>query len=125
MSARMIALVFVLVALAASSCMGAIAARLPSVKEREAITRALPARVRNTPVECLWLNMRVSNSGDYALVAPVFLNATIPHSRCVRHAFDAFFLLKRARTAWHVVYVASDLPKCSLGIPHDLIGCRA
>ncbi len=99
------------------------AARPPTHTEREAITQALPAFVRNVPVECVWLDIRVSHNPRYAYVGSEYLNATAPGSRCVRYARDGFFVLQKT-TKWKVVYSGSDRPRCALGIPRDLVGCR-
>src|SRR5437867_2614285 len=64
----------------------AVAARPPTLSERAAITRALPAHLRNTPTECVWLDVKVSRNPRYALVSPLYLNATAPGSRCLRYA---------------------------------------
>ncbi len=98
----------------------AAAARAPTLAEREAITRALPVSLRNTPTECVWLNTRVSKNPRYALVKPVYLNATKRGARCSRYASDGFYILKKSRT-WKIVYEGSDPPSCALGIPQDLI----
>lgn len=108
--------------IAAVAATAAAAARPPTRGEREAITRALPAFIRNTPVECVWLKIRISRNPRYALVEPVYLNATTPGSRCLRYASDGFFVLKKTR-AWRIVYNGSDPSKCSLGIPRDLGPC--
>jgi len=95
-------------------------ARAPTGDEREAITRALPAFIRNAPAECLWLHVRVSRNPKYALARPVYLNLQIP--RCARLAGDGVFILRKSRT-WKIVWVGSDAPKCALRIPRDLTPC--
>lgn len=97
-------------------------ARAPTLKEREAITKALPRFVRDTPVECIWLNTRVANGSSYAIVRPAYLNATASGSRCTRYATNGFYVLRKS-TSWKVVYRGSDPPPCSLKVPRDLIGC--
>lgn len=99
-------------------------ARAPTLKEREAITKALPRFVRDTPAECIWLNTRVANSSSYAIVRPAYLNATASGSRCARYATNGFYVLRKS-TSWKIVYQGSDPPPCSLRVPRDLIGCRA
>jgi hypothetical protein len=112
------------VALAATStASGALASRAPTLKEREAITKALPQDVRNTPVECLWLDIRVSRNSRYARVAGAYLNTTGQNSRCIRYASNGFFILKKLRR-WKVIYIGSTPPRCSLGVPRDLTPCR-
>jgi hypothetical protein len=98
------------------------AARPPTHAEREAITKALPGAIRNTPVECVWLDIRVSRNANYAYVSTDYLNATGPRSRCVQYARDGLFVLRRT-TGWKVVYSGSDWPRCSLRIPRDLVRC--
>ena len=107
--------VFSLVAIAEAN-----GARAPTRDEREAITRALPAFIRNAPAECLWLHIRVSRNPRFALVGRLYLNFQIP--RCARLAGDGVFILRKART-WKIVYVGSDPPSCSLRIPRDLTPC--
>jgi uncharacterized protein YecT (DUF1311 family) len=59
-------------------------ARTPTLKEREAIVEALPKRIRDTPVECLWLIIRVSSSDPaYALVDGAYMNWERPGARCL------------------------------------------
>ena len=55
-----VSLLAVLAVTASDSGDAAIAARAPTFKEREAIIRALPKSIRDTPVECIWLRIRVS-----------------------------------------------------------------
>jgi len=101
----------------------ALAARPPTLKEREAITAALPAFVRNIPVECLWLEIRVSTRDTrYASVGGLFMNWEKPGSRCLRYTFNGGWILKRA-DRWRIVYEGSDPPPCSLKIPRDLGPC--
>jgi hypothetical protein len=100
----------------------AVASRAPSITERAAITRALPQSLRNTPSECVWLSTRVADNERYAVVRPVYLNATKPGSRCVRYAANGLYVLRK-RATWRVVFEGSDLPSCSLGISRDLIRC--
>ncbi len=97
------------------------AARSPTLDERAAIVRALPTLVRNTPVECVWLKIRVSRNPRYALADLVYVNTNL--MRCARFTADGFFVLKKSRV-WRVVYVGSDFPRCSMKIPRDLVGCR-
>jgi hypothetical protein len=97
------------------------AKRAPSLTERAAITLALPAFLRNEPVGCVWLDVSVSNNEKYAIVAPMYLNATRPP--CARYAANGEWILKKT-TKWKVIFNGSDPPKCSLGIPKDLVtGC--
>jgi hypothetical protein len=96
-------------------------ARQPTLRERETLTRALPISVRNIPVGCVWLYMRVAKNGRYAYVKPAFLNAT--RAPCVSYAFDGFFVLRKGPTRWKVIYKGSDPPPCSLGVPRDFVAC--
>lgn len=99
----------------------AVAARPPTHREREAIVRALPAFIRNTPVECLQLVVRVSRNPRYAYVGLEFLNAK-PGSRCFRYASDGFFIFKKV-PRWKIIYNGSEDPPCSMKIPRDLRPC--
>lgn len=96
------------------------AARPPTLREREALTGALPAFVRHIPVGCVWLDVEVSANGRYARVDPVFLNAARPP--CLQYASNGFWILRRS-TRWNVAYSGSDPPPCSLGVPRDLTHC--
>jgi hypothetical protein len=101
------------------------AARPPTLAEREAIVQALPASVRNTPVECLWLKISVSTRNpSYALVSGTYLNARGPGSRCTRYARNGFDILRKSRSGWRIIYSGSDWPLCSRKIPSDLVKCR-
>jgi len=99
-----------------------IAKRAPTLNERAAITKALPASLRNTPAGCVWLKTAVSRSGAYALVSPVYLNAL--HLPCLRYAGNGDFILKKRPAGWRIVFHGSDPPSCSLGVPRDLTRCR-
>jgi len=101
----------------------AFAARAPTLVERAAIIRALPKSIRDVPTECVWLNVRVSRTPAYASVVPRWLNWERPRSRCLRYAADGFFVLSRKAGRWHVVYLGSDSPPCSIRLPRDLTDC--
>ena len=100
----------------------AVAKRPPTLNERAAITRALPASLRNVPAGCVWLDTAVSRSGVYAKVSPTYLNAL--HQPCVRYASNGDFILRKRRGVWRIVFHGSDVPLCSLGVPRDLTRCR-
>ena len=100
----------------------AIAARSPTLSEREAITRTLPAFFRNAPVECLWVEIRLSKNPRYALADPAPLNWRKPGSRCLRYASNGFYVLRKT-TRWKIIYEGSDPPPCSMRIPRDLVRC--
>jgi hypothetical protein len=95
--------------------------RPPKLGERAAITKALPASLRNVPVGCVWLNMAVSRSGRYALVSPVYLNAL--HLPCLRYASNGDWILKKRTAGWRIIFRGSDPPSCLLGVPRDLTRC--
>ena len=102
----------------------AIAARTPTFKEREAIMKALPKSIRDTPVECLWLRIRVSTRGSrYADVGGAYLNSVKPGSRCLRYASNWHLFLKKART-WKIIFDGTVEPSCKLRIPRDLTPCQ-
>ena len=98
----------------------AYAGRSPSLREREAMTAALPQSLRSIPAGCVWLNLTVANAGGYAKVAPVFLNGT--KAPCLKYASNGFFILRK-QTRWRVIYSGSDLPPCMLHGPRDLSRC--
>jgi len=117
------ALAVVAVVVAALSVVASVPAkRAPTLKERGAITKALPASLRNVPVGCVWLHITVSRSGAYSLVSPVFLNAL--HLPCLRYAGNGDFILRKRQGAWRVIFHGSDPPSCSLKVPRDLTACR-
>jgi hypothetical protein len=93
------------------------AARAPTLKEREALTQALPARFRAYPVGCVWLQATVSGNGGYALVRPTFLNAL--RRPCIRYASNGYWILKRGGP-WKIVFNGSDPPPCALQVPREL-----
>jgi len=99
-----------------------LAKRAPKLGERAAITKALPASLRNVPVGCVWLDIAVSRSGGYAMVTPVYLNAL--HLPCLRYASNGDWILKKRPAGWRIVFRGSDAPSCSLGVPRDLVRCR-
>ena len=112
------------VAAALSTASAALAARPPTFKEREAITAALPAFMRTTPVECLWLEVRVSSRDRrYAWVGGLYLNTMTPGSRCLRYGSNGFYVLKKA-PHWKIIFNGSVDPPCSLGVPRDLALCQ-
>jgi hypothetical protein len=88
------------------------ARRAPTFDERVAITRALQFAVA------------VSANGRFATATPEVL---IPHpvpakDPCLRYAGNGFFVLRKAGR-WKVIFVGSDWPPCSLGVPRDLTAC--
>jgi hypothetical protein len=98
-----------------------LAVRSPTLKERAAITAALPQWLRAYPVGCVWLDVSVSSmNARFAKVAPQFLNAT--RQPCGRYASNGFWILRRA-TKWRIVFNGSVWPPCSLRIPRDLTRC--
>lgn len=101
----------------------ALAARAPTLTERVAITRALPAGQTAVPSRCLYLDTTVS--GSYAKVAPVYLVVPAGGSSdpCLRYAANGFYVLKRTGTKWGLVYTGSELPPCARHFPRDLTPC--
>jgi hypothetical protein len=67
---------------------------------------------------CVQANVRVS--GSYAFVSFTFRNT----SACVRYAFDGSNALRKTTAGWKQVFVGSEVPSCSLGLPADLTPCR-
>ena len=118
-----VSLLAVLAVTASDSGDAAIAARAPTFKEREAIIRALPKSIRDTPVECIWLRIRVS-TGDsrYADVGGAYLNSVKPGSRCLRYTSNWHLFLKKAKT-WKIIFNGTVEPSCRLKIPRDLTPC--
>ena len=72
-------------------------------------------------MNCVWLDISVSNDGRFAIVGPEFLNASRPP--CVKYAANGFWLLKKTASRWKIVFTGSEGPPCSLGVPRDLAGC--
>ena len=102
----------------------AIAARTPTFKEREGIIKALPKAVRDTPVECIWLRVRVSTRDSrYADVGGAYLNWEKPGSRCLRYTSNWHLFFKKAKT-WKIIFNGTVEPSCTLRIPRDLTLCR-
>jgi hypothetical protein len=121
---RLRAALLAAVAVACISAAAAIAARPPTLQEREAIVNALPASVRNAPAECLWLDIRVSTRDSrYASVDGLPLNWEKPGSRCLRYANNAGLLILKKAPRWKIVFEGSDPPRCSLRVPRDLSPC--
>jgi hypothetical protein len=106
-----------LVALAALSA-AARATRAPTYAERQAITDALPTWFQKYPVECVWLGITVSSSGQFAQAGPTFLNVT--RQPCSRYAANGFWILKKEGPRWKIIFNGSDRPPCSLKIPTDI-----
>ncbi|HEX7625690.1 MAG TPA: hypothetical protein VF379_01445 [Gaiellaceae bacterium] len=120
MPARPVRLVAMLVLGALMLAGAAQAKRAPQLSEREAITAALPAFLRNEPVGCVWLDVSVSNNGKYAIASTVYLNAL--HPPCARYASNGYWILRKI-ARWKIVYNGSEFPPCSLGVPRDLTRC--
>lgn len=102
------------------------AARSPTLGERTAITRAMPAFVRNYPVGCASLSIQVSRNPDWARVGVQYLlePGSSKSDPCLRYAANGFWILKKS-SRWKIVFNGSDGPACSLGlgVPQDLGGC--
>jgi hypothetical protein len=112
------------VALAIPAC--SLAARAPTYNERVYITRALPAYERSVPAGCEYLDTRVSASGTYARVDPVYLvsYSSFSSDPCGRYAANGFYLLRRlTATRWVIAYEGSVSPPCSQHFPRDLTSC--
>ena len=98
----------------------AAAARRPTVPERKAILRAMPAYWRTVPKTCVSLVVRVSNNGRYAKVTPRISTARA----CLPYQGNGYYLIKRVTASrWRKIFVGSDLPPCTLRVPPDLIRC--
>lgn len=116
-------LLAVLAMTASNSDAAAIAARAPTFKEREAIIMALPKSIRDTPVECIVLRIRVSTRDSrYADVGGAYLNWEKRGSRCLRYTSNWHLFLKKART-WKIIFDGTTGPSCRLKIPRDLTPC--
>ncbi|HEV8461241.1 MAG TPA: hypothetical protein VGQ38_11080 [Gaiellaceae bacterium] len=92
------------------------AARPPTLAERTAITNALPAAFRAMPAGCLFLAMKVSKSGTYAEVDPTFLLRRI----CIKYASNGYLILHKVKK-WRIIWSGSEVPKCKLHVPRDLV----
>ena len=102
-----------------------VGARAPTLAEREAITSAYPKRIRDAPVECVFMVIRVSSRNpEYALAYPQVLNWRRRGSRCLRYAANGFDVLRKRRGTWRSVYSGSVEPRCPTPIPRDLVGCH-
>lgn len=83
------------------------------------------ASVRNAPVECVWLKIRISSrDAAYALASAQVLNWKQRGSRCLRYASNGFDVLRKRQGKWRFIYSGSDDPPCALRVPRDLVGCR-
>ena len=103
----------------------ALASRAPTLREREAITNWYPARIRNAPVNCVHIAIRISSrDARYARTAVQMLNFRRPGSPCLQYASNGFYILKKTRGTWRLVWQGSTQPRCSLRIPRDLTPCR-
>ena len=99
--------------------------RQPTIREREEITSSYPRSIRNAPVECVFMDIRVSEQDRrYAVAGPQVVNWEKRGSRCLRYASNGVDVLKKTDGRWRSVFSGSVEPPCSLGIPHDLIDCR-
>jgi hypothetical protein len=99
----------------------ALSARAPTTAERSAITRGVPEEFRDIPAKCVRLAIRISNSSRYATATPQFLHAT--HMPCLKYAANGYWILRRTQNRWKIVFEGSELPPCSLTVPHDLVSC--
>ena len=122
MITRLLAAAVALAAVAAPAT--ASARRPPSFNERVAIIRALPADLRAYPAGCLQFAVVVSNHGGWATATPEVLipNPVPENDPCLKYAGNGYFVLRKAGR-WKVVFVGSDRPACSLGVPRDLTAC--
>ena len=104
----------------------ALGSRAPTLREREQITKWYPAFIRNAPVECVYIVIRISSrDARYARTYPQVLNWRKKGSRCGRYAANGFYILKRRQARWRLVWQGSTEPSCSLKIPRDLTHCRS
>jgi hypothetical protein len=114
----------VAVVLAAVAPPAGVAARQPSLGEREAITRTLPAFFRRAPVECVFVKIEVSTRNSrYALVDVQVINRRNARTGCSKYLHDGFYIVKKTE-GWRVIYEGSEPPPCSLRVPGDLTTCR-
>jgi hypothetical protein len=112
-----------LLAIAMTAPSAGVASRQPTLKERGAITRALPPSIRRAPVACSFVDIRISTrNARYARATPRVLNVAVRPLGCIRYAVDGFFILRKA-AGWRVVYEGSDPPPCRLRVPRDLVTC--
>jgi len=92
-------------------------ARQPTLKERGAITGALPARLRSYPI--VWLNIVVSRNGRFAKVVADVFDATRPP--CLKYAANGFYILRKS-ASWRIIFSGSVSPPCALGVPPEILG---
>jgi hypothetical protein len=103
----------------------ALASREPGVREREEITNWYSPRIRNAPVECVSIFIRISSrNAAYALTYPQVLNALKPRSRCLKYASNGLYILRKRQGKWRQIFLGSDHPPCSLKVPRDLTPCQ-
>jgi hypothetical protein len=110
-------------ALVAVGPAAALGARQPSLGEREAITRTLPASFRRAPVECIFVKINVSTRNSrYALVDVQVINWRNKKTGCSKYLHDGFYIVKKTK-GWRSIYEGSEPPPCSLRVPRDLTPC--
>ena len=100
-------------------------ARAPSVAERTAITRALPASLRKVPAGCVWIDIHISSTPRWASATPRWLVGATASDPCLRYAADGRYLLHRQGATWRIVFDGSDQTPCRLKAPRDLGACQA
>lgn len=109
--------------LAAAAPSASLGARQPSLGEREAITRTLPASFRRAPVECIFVKITVSTrNARYAMVDAQVINWRNKRTGCSKYLHDGFYIVEKTK-GWRVVYEGSEPPPCSLRVPRDLTPC--
>ena len=94
-----------------------------NARERSAIrqSRSLPRSVREAPIECLSIYLRMSLDHQYAFGGIVLR----PGGHCHGNPGNGFRVFRRnpVTGAWTTVYEGSDWPPCSLRIPLELVSC--
>jgi hypothetical protein len=91
--------------------------------ERAAIrrSRSLPRDIRNAPVGCLSISLRMSLDRQYAMGGVALRLGP----RCHGYLYNGYDIFHRNRRTgdWTIVYEGSDWPPCSLRIPLELHSC--
>jgi hypothetical protein len=96
------------------------AARPATGAEQHAILRAAGLNPDGASFKsgCVLPSVRVS--GSYAVASFTFR----PSSACVRYAFNGSNGFRLRAGSWKQVFIGSELPACSLGLPADLTPCQ-
>src|SRR6266852_1412916 len=96
------------------------AARPATAAEERAILKAAGIAPDSPGVKNGCVRPTVRVSGSYAFATFTFRNS----SSCVRYAFNGWTGLRLVGSSWEQVFVGSEIPPCSVGLPPDLTPCQ-